>query len=684
MLAVSVPLACTQRDHGEKIPGTLTAYLDIGTDGTVTLYSPISEMGQGAHAAHAVIIADELDVPLDQVRVQTAEPADPFRWTTQMYSGGSMAIMYWRQPLQKAAAQARAMLLTAAATEIDVAQAELETDSGEVIHAASGRRLAYASLTAAASKLVLPDHPPFKDPAKYRYIGKNVERIDIPATVRGEGVFASDIERPGMVYGCARLAPVFGAKVQFIDEKPALAVPGVMQVVEIPGGAAVVATNSWAAIKGAEALSIRFEKTPHDSLDSDRISRRMRAGLDADDRALVAHEEGDVAAAFAGAGRVFEAIYEAPYLAHAAMETWSCTVEMDEQGILHIWAPSQAQDDFRWAAADAANLPLHRVRIHSPRLGGAFGRWCDPDAVPGAVRAAVAVRKPLQFFWRREDQTAQGRYRSAQVARLRAAIDATGKATALDIRMSGQPLRTWLPEGELDIWNAVYGLRGIRYGFDSLHVDWVRVNQPVPVTTWRSIGASQNAYFLECFVDELARELGKDPYRLRRELLARDPRALKVIDAAAELAGWNERLQEGRARGMAFFESYNALCAQVAEVSLEDGKPIVHRVACALDCGIVVLPDAVRAQVEGSIIMGLSTALGEQIVIRDGAAVNTNFDGYRIMRMAEAPLEINTVIIDSGEAAGAGGEPPLPPAAPALANALFALTGKSVRKLPLT
>ena len=299
------------------------------------------------------------------------------------------------------------------------------------------------------------------------------------------------------------------------------------------------------------------------------------------------------------------------------------------------------------------------------------------------MHAAVAVKRPLQFFWRREDQIAQGRFRSAQVARLRAGIDPAGRATALDIRMSGQPLRAWLPEGEHDVWNAVYGLRGIRYGFDSLRVDWVRVNQPVPVTTWRSIGASQNGYFLECFIDELALELGKDPYRLRRELLARDPRALKVIDAAAELAGWNEPMQEGRARGMAFFESYNALCAQVAEVSLKDGKPVVHRVACALDCGPVVLPDAVRAQVEGCIVMGLSTALGEQIVIRNGAAVNTNFDGYRLMRMAEAPLRIDTAIIESGEAAGAGGEPPLPPAAPALANALFALTGKPVRKLPL-
>jgi isoquinoline 1-oxidoreductase beta subunit len=409
----------------------------------------------------------------------------------------------------------------------------------------------------------------------------------------------------------------------------------------------------------------------------------MLTGLDADDRALIAHDQGDATAAMSGAERVVEAIYEAPYLAHAAMENWSCVVDMDEDGVLHLWAPSQAQDDFREAAASAADLPLHRVRIHTPRIGGAFGRWCDADAVPGAVLTALAIKQPVQYFWRREDQTAQGRFRSAQVARLRASINSAGKVTALDIRMSGQPLRARMREGQLDTWNAVYGLRGLRYGIDSLRVDWVRVNQPVPVSTWRSIGASQNAYFLECFIDELAIELGKDPYEFRRELLAHDPRALKVIDSVAELADWNESIPEGRARGIAFFESYNALCAQVAEVSLDDGRPVVHRVACALDCGSVVLPDAVRAQIEGSVIMGMSTALGEQIVVQNGAVVNTNFDGYQIMRMADAPLRIDTVLIESGEATGAGGEPPLPPAAPALANALFALTGKPVRRLPI-
>ncbi len=683
VLAASVPAGCGRWDSGEAIPGTLTAYLDIRPDGTVNLYSPISEMGQGAHAAHAAIIADELDVPIERISVETAEPADPFRWNNSMYSGGSLAIVYWREPLQKAAAQGRAMLMAAAATKLGVAIVELDTSAGQVVHEATAQRLDYASLAFEAGKLPVPDDPPYRDPKKYRYIGSNSERIDSPATVRGQGVFASDIRREGMVYACARLSPVFHADVEFINEKPALDVPGVTDVVSIPGGAAVVASTSWAAIKGADALQIDYRRTPHDSLDSGAISRRMRSGLERDGEAMVAHDEGDVAAAIARAESVFEAVYEAPYLAHAAMENWSCVVEMDEDDILHLWAPSQAQDYFRMAAAKAADIPVRRVRVHTPRIGGAFGRWLDSDAVGGAVLTAIAVNKPVQYFWRREDQIAQGRYRSAQVARLRAAIDSTGRPTALDIRMSGQPLRAQMAEGKLDNWNALYGLRDVRYRFDSYRVDWVRVNQPVPVTTWRSIGASQNAFFLECFIDELAKELEIDPYRFRRELLAHDQRALKVIEAAAELANWSEPLPEGRARGMAYFESYDSLCAQVAEVSLENGRLVIHRVACALDCGVVVLPDTVKAQCEGGIIMGMSTALGEQIVIKNGGAANTNLDAYRIMRMAEAPLQIDTVIIDSAEPAGAGGEPPLPPAAPALANALFALTGEPVRKLPI-
>jgi len=689
VLAFSLPLpaVCASGERSGTSPGTLTAYLDIAADGTVTLHSPTTELGQGTLTGHAVLIADELDVPIERVRVLTPEPADPFRRNGSMGTGGSTGMRMWHDPLRKAAAQARGMLLAAAAAELGVPREDLDTDAGEVVHAASGRRLAYASLAAAAAAHEPPAEPTLRDPARYRYRGKAVPRLDIPAKVQGRGVFASDFERAGMVYACARLSPVFGAAVESIDEKPALVVPGVTQVIEIPGGAAVVATNSWAAIQGAEALGLRFAKTPHDGLDSAAISQQMRAGLDADERAIEARNDGDVAAAFAAADRRFEAVYEAPYLSHSPLEPFNCTVELAEDGRLHLWVPTQAQDRWRNAAASAADLPLERVHVHTLMPGGGFGRRLGADGVPGAVRTAMAVKKPVKFFWRREDETAQGWYRPAQAARLTAAIDAEGGITAFAIRTAGPSLASsfspsGLAEGQLD-GSSVAVLRDNRYRPGAVRVDWVRVDQPAPMAPWRSVGATQNGYFLECFLDELARELGKDPYRLRRGLLAHDARALKVIDTAAEAAGWDEPLPEGRARGMAFVESFGSLCAEVAEVSLDDGRPVIHRVVCALDCGSVVLPDGVRAQVEGGIVMGLSTALGEQVVIANGGAANTNFDGYRLMRIGDAPLAIETVLIESGETMGGVGEPPLPPAAPALVNALFALTGKPVRQLPL-
>jgi isoquinoline 1-oxidoreductase beta subunit len=688
VVAFSVPWAAGCSNAADTSAGSLTAYLDIGPDGTVTLHSPTTEMGQGTHTGHAVIIADELDVPLERVKVRTAEPADPFRRNGSMSSGGSWGVRFWHDPLHKAAAQAREMLVAAAATQLGVSRDGLATDAGEVVHGASGKRLTYASLATAAAALDPPADPPLRDPKQYRYIRGPAPRVDIPAKVRGEGGFASDVVREGMVYACARLSPVFGAEVDAIEPKAALAVPGVLQVVEIPGGAAVVAADSWSAMRGAEALEIRFKATPHDRLDSATISKQMRAGLAQDARAIEARNDGDVAAAFAAAAKTFEATYEAPYLSHSPIEPWTCTLEFDAEGVLHLWAPSQAQDRYRNAAAETAGLPVEKVRIHTTMLGGGFGRRLGSDGVPGAVRTVMAVRKPVKFFWTREDETAQGWYRPAQVARMRAALDADGRVTAFALRTAGPSLSnsfgSGLPEGKLD-GSSVSQMRDTRYRpADAFRVDWVRVDQPIPMAPWRSVGATQNGYFMECFIDEVARAAGKDPYRLRRELLAHDARALKVIDTAAEAAGWDTPLPKGRARGMAYVESYGSLCAEVAEVSLRDGQPVVHRVVCALDCGSVVLPDGVRSQVEGGVTMGLSTALREQVRIENGRAVNTNFDGYRLARIGDAPERIDTVIIESGETMGGVGEPPLPPIAPAVANALFALTGKPARRLPLS
>jgi isoquinoline 1-oxidoreductase subunit beta len=687
-VAVSLPLRADAVAGSQATPGFVNAYLEISTDGRVLLHSPTTEMGQGTHTGHAVIIADELGVDIERVSVVTAEPADPFRRNGSMGSGGSWGVRYWYEPLRKATAQAREVLIAAGAAQMGVAADQCRLKRGEVVHVASNRRLGIGTLTAAAAALPLPENPPLRQKADLRYTGQKVPRVDLGAKVRGEPVFASDVERPGMVYACAVLSPVFGAELEGFERDSVKSVAGVLDVVAIPAGAAVIATHSWAALQGAEALKIRFKPTPHDGLDSATISRQMRAGLGAETGAIEARKDGDWEAVAKSASRIVRADYEAPYLSHAPMEPWTCTVEIDSGGVVHIWAPVQTQDRNRNAAAAAAGVPPEKVRLHTTLLGGGFGRRLGSDGIAAAVVTAKAVKKPVKFFWRREDEFGQGWYRPAQAARLEAALDAEGRVTGLRVRTAGPSLSNsfspqGLPAGQLD-GSSVQTIRESRYKPDAFHVEWVRVDQPVPMAPWRAVGATQNGYFMECFIDEVARAAKRDPYQLRRELLAHDARALNVIDTVAKAAGWGGPLPKGHALGMAYVESYGSLCAEVAEVSLRDGRPFVHRVVCALDCGSIVLPDGVRSQVEGGIVQGLSAAMGEAVDIANGRAVERNFDTYPLLRITQSPARIETIIIESGEAMGGVGEPPLPPIAPAVVNALAALTGKPIRELPLS
>jgi len=687
-VAVSLPLRAEAGSGAAAAQAFVTVFLEVSADGRVTLHSPTTEMGQGTHTGHAVIIADELGVDLERVSVVTAEPADPFRRNGQMGSGGSWGVRAWYQPLRKATAQAREVLIAAAATQWSVPAPECRLERGEVVHAASQRRLGIGTLAAAAAALPLPAEPTLRPKSELRYTGRKVPRVDLPAKVRGEPVFASDVERPGMVYACARLSEVFGAELDSFDRESATSVSGVLDVVAIPGGAAVVATHSWAAIQGAEKLRIRFKSTPHDQLDSATISRQMHAGLGEGAQPISARADGDWAAVANAAKRVVEADYEVPYLSHSPMEPWNCTVEFGSGGEVHIWAPVQTQDRNRNAAAAAAGVPAEKIRLHTTLLGGGFGRRLGSDGIAAAVVTARAVKRPVKFLWRREDEFGQGWYRPAQVARLKASLDADGRVTGLHVRTAGPALSAsfspqGLPAGQLD-GSSVSTIRESRYKPAAFHVEWVRVDQPVSMAPWRAVGATQNGYFLECFIDEVARAAKKDPYQLRRELLAHDPRALNVIDTVAKAAGWGQPLPKGRALGMAFVECYGSLCAEVAEVSLRDGKPFVHRVVCALDCGSIVLPDGVRSQVEGGIVQGLSAVLGEAVNIGAGGAVERNFDTYPLLRITQSPERIETIIIESGEPMGGVGEPPLPPLAPAVVNALAALTGKPIRELPLS
>jgi isoquinoline 1-oxidoreductase beta subunit len=607
----------------------------------------------------------------------------------QQSTGGSWGVRYWYMPLRKGAAQAREMLISAAAARLGVAASELEARDGFVVHDASGRKLNFGELAAEASSVALPAEPPLRPRSARRHVGSSLQRPDIPDKVRGKTVFSADFKRPNMVYACARLAPVHGARLVRVGEVAARKDNGVLGVVPLPNGAAAVAQSSWAAMRGVAALQLEFEKTPGDALDSDAIRAAMREGLGAETKA-VARNDGDFDDVRAAAARVVTADYEVPYLNHAPMETWSCTVELGADGTVDIWAPIQAQDRARTTAASTLGVPAEKVRIHTLLLGGAFGRRLNDDGIGPAVLVAQAVRRPVKFFWTRETEFAVGWGRPAYMARFTAALDKDNRVVGLHVRTSGPSMRIHfgakVPADELATYvdgAAVQNLGDIRYRFGAYRLDYSMRHNHFPTGPWRAVGATQNAFFMESFIDEIAHATSKDPIALRRELLAHDARALKVIDELAARSNWGSLLPEGRARGCAYFECYGSLCAQVAEVSLEGGRPRVHRVVSVLDCGEVITPDGARAQVEGGIVQGLSAALGEAQTLKNGAAVELNFDRYQLLRAPDAPRVIETHFIASHESLGGVGEPPLPPIAPALTNAMRMLTGKPIRRLPL-
>lgn len=664
-----------------------TAYLSIGADGKIHLHSPTTEMGQGTHTAHAAIIADEIGAPLAWVTVDTPEPSDPFRRGGQMGSGGSWGVRAWWDALRKVGASARQSLINAAATRAKVPAGEVSIVDGRLLR--GGKTLMTLGEAAAlAAKAPAVEGVP-KDPKTYAIVGKATPRVDIPAKVRGEPLFSSDFTRPGMVYACMVLAPVWTAKVAKLNDGPALAVKGVERVVPFEGGAAVVAKTQWAAMKGAQALEVSWASTPWDGLSSAAISAAMMAGLDKDAEAISARSDEGMAAALAGAAKVVEADYEVPYIAHTPMEPFSVTLEPTADGGLEIWGPFQTQDRNRGTAAKAAGLPVEKVKLHTLMLGGGFGRRLGDDGMPAAVAVVMALKKPVKVFWRREEEIGQGWYRPAQVARMKAALDKDGKLTGFHIRTAGPSMRDsfapgGLPKGQID-GSSVQILPDILYRFPAYRIDWVRVDQVIPMAPWRSVGATQNGYFVESFLDEVALAAGKDPVQLRRELLADNPRALKVIDAAARAGDWGKPLPKGRARGFAFVYSFASLCAHVVEASLNGSEVVVHKVTCVIDCARVATPDGARNQMEGGIVQGLSTALFEGIEVANGSCQNRNFDGYRLMRMNEAPKVIETIFIENDEPVLGGiGEPGLPPATPALVNALAKLTGKPIRRLPIS
>lgn len=703
---------------------SLNAWLKIAADGSVVVATPRSEMGQGVHTALAMLVAEELGADWTRVRTEHVSGARvwsnpalmlnvvPFLpddesfvarlgrasamragWLLSLQvTGGSSSVRDAWEPMRLAGAAAREMLKAAAARRWGVTARELDAAAGRVSHGASGRSLEFGALAAEAAGQAAPRELVLKSPAQWRLIGRPLPRLDLPAKVNGSAAFGIDVRPPGskLLHAAVLHCPVFGGRLARLDDREARSRRGVRQVFALGDRAVVVvADNGWRARQALAALQPTWNEGEHAGLDSAALSRRMRAELDARE-GFAFRDAGGAADAVQRAGAAaIRAEYEVPFLAHAALEPVNCTAQFKD-GRLTLWCPTQVPSLARWRAAEVAGIAQEDVTVHVPYLGGGFGRRLEVDMVEEAVGVALRTGgEPVQLLWSREQDFRHDFYRPAAVARFAAVLSADGRPVAWVHRLAAPSLgratlQRLLPRLAMDApdKNHVEGAFELPYAIAALEVRQLRVETPVPIGSWRSVGHSYNAFFTECFLDELAHAGRRDPLELRRMLLQARPRHRAVLELAAARAGWGRPLPAGRARGIALHESFGSICAQVAEVSLGPGRRIrVERVVCALDCGVVVNPDTVAAQLEGAIVYGLSAALGEAITVRDGRVEQGNFDSYEALRMDRMPV-IETHLVASSAAPGGVGEPGTPPIAPAVGNALFALTGQRLRQLP--
>ena len=701
----------------------LNGWLKISAEGIVTVAVPRAEMGQGVYTALPMLVAEELGCDWSQVRSEQA-PVDtmygnvevmvdglPFHpdahgvardvasWVARkvgrelgvMITGGSSSVKDAWEPMRAAGAAARDMLIQAAAARFRVPASECKTVKGWVVHT-SGLKASFGELAAAAAKLTPALPIVVKDAKDFRLIGKSVPRLDIRDKVTGEAQFGLDVRLPGMLYAAIRMAPVFGAGWAKFYANGAEGMPGVKSVLPIqPGlagaqaGIAVIAETWWQAKKAVDALEIVWEAKG--GPDTASIFRDYRNAIDSGS-AQTHFSRGKMGEALSLTVTEVKAEYRVPYLAHATMEPQNCTAWILDDGKVEVWVPTQAPSIAQWMAGKAAGVKTHDVTVHSTYLGGGFGRRGEMDMVVQAVELAKATGgHPVQLIWSREEDTSHDMYRPAALASLSAGLDGAGNLVWWNSKSaSGSMIHSmtarfgFTPMGP-DKTNAE-GLSDKVYEIPNVRIEHALVNHPVPLGPWRSVGHSQNAFFSEHFLDELAARVGKDPLDFRRNLLKAHPRHLAVLNLAADKAGWGKPLPPGRARGIALHESFGSIVAQVAEVSIQDKKPRVHRVVCAIDCGTVVNPDIVAQQMESGVVFGLTAALFGEITLEAGAVKQKNFNDYDMVRLRDAP-QVETYVVVSGAAPGGVGEPGTPPVAPAVANALLKLTGNPVRSLPI-
>jgi isoquinoline 1-oxidoreductase subunit beta len=688
MLSLRLPFASGKAEAAEADGFAPNAFIRIADDGQIVLTMPYVEMGQGTYTSIPMLIAEELEVDLKQVRLEHAPPneqlyGNPVLGGVQA-TGGSTTIRASWKPLRQAGAIARTMLVSAAAQRWNVDPASCRAQGGEVLHAATGRRVKYGELAADAARIPIPASVMLKRPEDFRLVGTPAKRLDAPAKVNGMAVYGIDARPPGVKIATLAQSPVFGGRVKSVDDRAAKAVNGMRQIVRLDDAVAVVADHMGAAKKGLAALVVEWDDGPHAKLNTQEIVDELeKATLNS---GAVAQNIGDVGKAMATATTTVEATYQVPFLAHATMEPMNCTVHVRKDGC-EVWVGTQVVARAQAAAAKTAGLPLDKVVVHNHLIGGGFGRRLEVDGVVRAVQIAQHVDGPVKVIWTREEDIQHDMYRPYWFDRISAGLDEKGMPLAWNHRFAGSSVvARWAPpvfKNGLDP-DTTEGAIDLVYAFANIHVEYLRVEPPgIPTAFWRSVGPSHNVFVTESFIDELAAAAKQDPVAYRRALLDKSPRAKAVLDLAAEKAGWGQLLPRGVGRGVSVQFTFATYMAQIAEVEVpKDGAVRVRRVVCAVDCGTVVNPDTVQAQIQSAIMFGITATLYGEITLKDGRVEQTNFDTYQILSMNEAPA-IEVHIVQSFEPPGGMGEPGTSAIAPAVTNAIFAATGKRLRKLPV-
>jgi isoquinoline 1-oxidoreductase beta subunit len=688
VLSVGLPAFALRATAGTPAGFEPNAFIRIDADGSVTLTMPQVEMGQGTYTSIPMLIAEELEVDLGHVRIEHAPP-DRKRYGNpglggEQVTGNSSSIRAFWDPMRRAGATARVMLISAAAKRWKLDPSQCHAERGEVVHKASGRRIKFGALVAEAAQVPVPEKVELKRPQEFKLIGTPAKRLDTPLKVNGKAVYGIDVRPPGVKIATLAQSPTFGGRLKSVDDKAARAVKGVRQIVRLDDAVAVVADHMGAAKKGLAALVIEWDNGPNAKLTTQDIEKQLeqatlRAGA-------VAQSVGDVDKAITGAATKVEAIYQVPFLAHACMEPMNCTVHVRKDGC-EVWVGTQVLARAQDVVAKTTGLPVDKVVVHNHLLGGGFGRRLDVDGVARAAQIAMQVDGPVKVVWTREEDIQHGVYRPYWFDRFSAGLDEKGMPVAWNHRFGGSSvIARWAPpffKNGLDP-DSTEGAIDLVYALPNLHVEYVQVEPPgIPTGFWRSVGPSHNVFVVESFMDELAAAAKKDPVQYRLALLDKSPRAKAVLQLAAEKAGWGQPLSKRSGRGVSVQFAFGSYMAQVAEVEVsKDGDVRVRRVVCAVDCGSVVNPDTVQAQVQSAVVFGISAALFGQITLKDGRVEQTNFDTYRVLRMSEAP-SIEVHIVRNTEHPGGLGEPGTSAIVPAVMNAVFAATGKRLRKPPI-